>query len=134
MNSVADCKLQISLSSSDFASLADASLRAWFAQRPELIELLQPPRAPVLFLWHKDMLDDGLHPHHNVGRWYFLQLKEWKPPPPEGTDKDCGTLGKHVFMHTIHAASMYTLAASLVHGLLPGPRPGKGTGRAFMRS
>jgi hypothetical protein len=123
---VIECRIERPIGVDDFAVVADSVLRGWFAQRPELVDVLQPPRVPVPYVWHKDMYDDGLLDVHNVGRWYFFQLKEWQPPPPEGTDRSTGVYGPHQFTDTIHSASMYTLGSSLLKGLLPGAKPGRG--------
>lgn len=123
-----DCRIQRTFVVDDFSMVADSVLRLWFGQRPELVRVLQPPQVPTEYVWYKDLHndDEGLLDVHSIGRWYYFELRDWKPAPPAGTDKSTGQCGEHKLTDAIHASSMYSVGSTLLMGLWPGITPGKG--------
>ena len=108
--------------------VGESILEKWFEARPELRQrLYRPIEQP--FLWHA-ATEPGLActSMHDVGKWYYFKLRRPVPGFPESTQLHMPrpTLGGKVFEEMVHCCSMYTLANSVLNGILPGPEKGKG--------
>ncbi len=103
-------------------------LSKWFYARPELRERLHVPIEQP-FLWHAaNEPGSAFTTIHDIGKWYYIKLKREVPAFPEGTQVHMPRpmLAGNVFEEMVHCCSMYTLASSVINGILPGPEPGKG--------
>ena len=105
------------------SAVTNAVLRQWIALRPDLMLRLEPPTV-VQYPWY-DTEGREITDLHDVGRWYYFKMKEWLPAPPRGVDVAARAFAGEPLTETIHSASMYTVLQSVVHGLKPGPKPGK---------
>ena len=86
--------------------------------------LLAPPKLITLPWLHEN--SNPIENLHSFGRWYYFEYKNWTPQPPEGVDMVAKTYKGVPLIEVFHGASMYTFWSSVVHGLHPGPKPGKG--------
>ena len=103
-------------------------LNNWFIARPWLrAKCCRPKEQP--FLWHLNTdpvtVDTTLH---DIGKWYYIKLKQEVPAFPEGTQTNMPrpTLSGNVFEEMVHCCSMYTLANCVLNGVKAGPIAGKG--------
>ena len=103
-------------------------LSRWFLERPLLRERLYEPKEQP-FLWHLNTDPVTVSTIlHDIGKWYYIKLKQEVPAFPEGTltNMPRPTLRGNVFEEMVHCCSMYTLANCVNKGVLPGPDKGKG--------
>ncbi len=108
-------------------TVGETILAKWFAARPELRKRLDKP-IDQPFLWPDKEPGLADTSQHDVGRWYYIKLKQPVPAFPEGTllHMPRPTLDGKVFEEMVHSCSMYTLANCVFNGVLPGPIAGKG--------
>lgn len=103
-------------------------LQDWLHLRPALAERLKPMRERPFFFFDAQNGGEPFLHLHDIGCWVHLELKEWMPPPPQGTVQFLKrpTLGGNVFEQAVHCCSMYTVMASVLDGVWPGPEEGRG--------
>ena len=114
-----------------WSQLGKVLLQRWIDLRPELQRRLLPMYTKPFCFFESDGRENrSVLELHDVGCWFWFDLKVWQPPPPPSVDMSRRpTLGKYEFEEAVHCCSMYTLMSAVLNGLQPGPEAGKGQKR-----
>lgn len=103
-------------------------LLQWMSMRPVVRDALMEPVERAYEWYDSPNSSRLLAKVHDVGRWFWFELRQWIPAKPLHCTLVNGTycLRGNCYETGIHSASMYTLNKTLRLGLRPGPNPGKG--------
>ena len=108
---------------------AEEVLKAWLAVRPGLLasfSSIEVRRYP--WLAKAEDADLDLSSMHSWGVYIYCKLADWIPKPRDDIDVTTSqsTLYREAMEDVIHASSMYSVHKSVLGGLHPGTKPGKG--------